>query len=70
MKVYLNEEIGRLKSEIRESQDLEEIQSDDDMNQNTIKVLNLLESFSKEQFDEVQIKKILKIQELVREVKS
>ena len=70
LKVYLNEEIGRLKSEIRESQDLEEIQSDDDMNQNTIKVLNLLESFSKEQFDEVQIKKILKIQELVREVKS
>ena len=46
LKVYLNEEIGRLKSEIRESQDLEEIQSDDDMNQNTIKVLNLLESFS------------------------
>ena len=70
LKVYLNEEIGRLKSEIRESQDLEEIQSDDDMNQNTIKVLNLLESFSKEQFEEVQIKKILKIQELVRELKS
>ena len=70
LKVYLNEEIGRLKSEIRESQDLEEIQSDDDMNQNTIKVLNLLESFSKEQLDETQIRKVLKIQELVREVKS
>lgn len=70
LKAYLNEEIGRLKSEIKESQDLEEIQSDDNMNQNTTKVLNLLESFSKEQLDEVQIKKVLKIQELVREVKS
>ena len=70
LKVYLNEEIGRLKEEVKKSQDLEEVQSDEVMNQNTTKVLDLLESFSKEQLDETQIRKVLKIQELVREVKS
>jgi hypothetical protein len=70
LKVYLNEEIGRLKEEVKKSQEVEEIQSDNNMVDNTKKVLNLIESFSKEEIDEAQIKKILKIQELVREVKS
>jgi hypothetical protein len=69
-KVYLNEELGRLKKEVKESQELEEVQTDDSMAENTKKVLNLLESFSKEHLDEAQIRKVLKIQELVREVKS
>ena len=70
LKVYLNEEIGRLKEEVEKSQEVEETQSDNNMVGNTKKVLNLIESFSKEEIDEAQIKKILKIQELVREVKS
>ena len=70
LKVYLNEELGRLKKEIKESQELEEIREDETMIQNTKKVLKLIDSFSKEQLDEAQIKKVLKIQELVREVKS
>ena len=70
LKVYLNEELGRLKKEIQESQELEEIKEDEAMIQNTKRVLKLLDSFSKEQLDETKIKKVLKIQELVREVKS
>lgn len=69
LKVYLNEELGRLKKEVEESKELEEIRSDDAMIQNTKKVLDLLDSFSKEQLNETQIRKVLKIQELVREVK-
>jgi hypothetical protein len=70
LKVYLNEELGRLKKEIKESQELKEIKEDKTMIQNTKKVLKLIDSFSKEQLDEIQIKKVLKIQELVREAKS
>lgn len=70
LKIYLNEELGRLKEEVEKSKELEEIQSDESMIQNTKKVLDLLNSFSKEQLNEVQIKKVLKIQELVREANS
>ena len=70
LKVYLNEELGRLKKEVEESKELEEIKEDENMVDNANKVLSLLESFSREQLDEIQIKKVLKIQELVREVKS
>jgi hypothetical protein len=70
LKIYLNEEIGRLKKEVRESQELEEVKADENMIKNTERVLSLLESFSEEHFDEVQIRKVLKIQELAREVKS
>jgi hypothetical protein len=70
LKVYLNEELSRLKEEVEKSKELEEIKSDEDMIQNTKRVLDLLDSFSKEQLDEIQIRKVLKIQELVREVKS
>ena len=70
LKVYLNEELERLKKEVKESQELEEVKEDENMIQNTEKVLDLIDSFSKEQLDEAQIRKVLKIQELVREVKS
>ena len=70
LKLFLNEEIGRLKEEIEDSKSIEEIQSDNDMIETTNRVLEMLESFSKEQVDENQVRKILKIQNLVREVKS
>jgi hypothetical protein len=70
LKVYLNEEIGRLKKEVKEAQKLEEVQTDKNMVKNTERVLSLLDSFSEEHYDEVQIRKVLKIQELAREVKS
>ena len=70
LKTYLNEEIGRLKEEVTYSKEVEEVSSDDNMVQNTDKVLEMLESFAQEVVDEEQIRKILKIQDLVREVNS
>lgn len=70
LKTYLNEEIGRLKEEVSSSKEAEEVNSDDTMIQNTDKVLEMLESFAEEAIDEEQIRKILKIQDLVREVNS
>ena len=70
LKTYLNEEIGRLKEEVTSSKEVEEVSSDDNMVQNTDKVLEMLESFAQEVVDEEQIRKILKIQDLVREVNS
>lgn len=70
LKTYLNEEIGRLKEEVTSSKEAEEINSDNNMAQNTDKVLEMLESFAQEMVDEDQIRKILKIQDLVREVNS
>jgi len=70
LKTYLNEEIGRLKEEVSSSKEAEEINTDTNMVQNTDKVLEMLESFAQEMVDEDQIRKILKIQDLVREVNS
>jgi len=70
LKTYLNEEIGRLKEEVSASKEAEEINSDDNMIQSTDKVVEMLESFAQEVVDEEQIRKILKIQDLVREVNS
>jgi hypothetical protein len=70
LKMFLNEEIGRLKKEVEDSKSTEEIKSDKDMIKAADEVLNMLGAFYKEQVTENQIKKILKIQKLVREVNS
>ena len=70
LKMFLNEEIGRLKKEVEDSKSIEEIKSDKDMINAADEVLNMLGTFYKEQITENQIKKILKIQKLVREVNS
>lgn len=68
LKVYLNEEIGRLKEAVKKSMELEDIASDTNMLSNATKVLSILENFKNEPLTETGVKKILKIQELAREV--
>ena len=70
LKVYLNEEIGRLREVIKKSLKLEEVNGDQNMIDNTNKVLGVLESFKEAQINEASLSKILKIQELAREVQS
>jgi len=70
LRVYLNEEIGRLKDDVATAIRSEVIQSDGVMKNNITKVANLLESFSEKKIGQEEIKKILKIQELVREVQG
>lgn len=70
LKVYLNEEIGRLKEAVEKSLELEEIKSDQNMVNNTNNVLEILNTFKDAPLSEAGVRKILKIQELVREVQS
>lgn len=68
LKVFLNEEIGRLKSAVVSSFDTPEIKEDSNMLANARNVLAILESFKDSPITEIEVKKILKIQELAREV--
>lgn len=67
-KVYINEEIGRLKEVIRESVSMPEISSDTTMVEKTTEVLGILESFSTREMTEGDIIDILKIQNLSKEL--
>ncbi len=70
LKLYLNEEIGRLKKEINASLKMEEIYTDDIMIEKTKEVIETLDGFKAAAPTEEVISKVLKIQELVREIKS
>ena len=70
LKVYLNEEIARLRSEVRRSLKLEEVFADEQMVEKTNQVLRLLEEFRHAEPTREVVTKILTIQELVREIKS
>ncbi len=70
LKTYLNEEIERLREQVLNSLDTEEIKSDEQMFEKTNQVLEFLESLKSTPLDERAIKKIMQVQELVREVAS
>jgi len=69
-KMYMNEEVGRLKEKVKESLETEEISSDKEMTESTKKVYELLEQFSKNPIDEKSVEQILNIQSFVKEVES
>lgn len=69
-KLYLNEEIGRLREEVTSALQMEEIYTDEGMVEKTKQVVETLNSFKNAAPSEEVISKILKIQELVREIKS
>lgn len=68
LKVYLNEEIGRLKEMVQKSFENEEIKNDEDMVKKTSEVLNVLDGFAKEEMNENSIKRVMLIQQLINEV--
>lgn len=70
LKVFLNEEIGRLKEVVRKSLEEKEIKSDPVMLENAKKVLTLLETSREQKIGKEFVEKILKVQELEKEVKS
>lgn len=70
LKSYLNEEIARLKQRVSESLDSKEISSDERMVESTKSVLEYLESLRETPLDDSVIKKIMQIQDLIREVYS
>ena len=70
LKVYLNEEIGRLRDALRGSLTMEEVASDSIMIQKTKKVLGILEAYKSEPLTDKMVEDVLKIQPLVREIIS
>ena len=69
-KIFMNEELGRLKEELSNARKLQELETNADMLQKTERVLEFVESFKERQLDEQSIEKILKIQKLVRELQT
>jgi hypothetical protein len=67
-KIYLNEEMSRLKSCIASSLELQEIKKDESMTNKTKKVLALLEGFRGKDIDTEMVNKFLQIQSLVKEL--
>jgi len=70
LKIFLNEEIGRLTVALRESLEDEEIQKDTILSENTNKVLSILDGFKNQEIDTTTIEHILKIQSLVEELRD
>ena len=70
LKAYLNEEIGRLKKELKKSLMKEEFVVDQQMSDNARKVLSLLESYKEKMPDKEMVHEVIKIQGLVQEIKA
>ena len=68
LKIYLNDEIGRLKKELKKSFLSEEFLNDEDMTDNMKKVMKLLESYKEQRPNEDMVKEVVKIQSLVQEL--
>jgi hypothetical protein len=70
LKLYLNEEVGRLKTSVEKSLKLEEIYADENMVEKTKKVLGILEEFKSAPPTSEVITRVLQVQQLVREIQS
>jgi hypothetical protein len=70
LNVYLNEEVGRLKSALSESNNVKEIVEDTEMLEKTQAILALLESFKEQAVSGDMVKKVLRVQNLVREIQD
>tara|TARA_Y100000592_G_scaffold20912_1_gene32155 strand:- start:882 stop:1712 length:831 start_codon:yes stop_codon:yes gene_type:complete len=68
--IYLNTEIGRLKEEVSTAKETREFIEDKEMSHKADQVLELLEAFSQKPLEDGDLKKILKIQELAREINN
>tara|TARA_R110000824_G_scaffold21112_10_gene78974 strand:+ start:327 stop:1139 length:813 start_codon:yes stop_codon:yes gene_type:complete len=68
LRVFLNEEITRLKECVEKSLRLNEIKNDPSMRNKTQRVLEILNTTSKRQVDGPFVQDILKIQNLVKEI--
>ena len=68
LKVFLNEEISRLKEALEKAKKINEIKEDSEMLLKTDKVINRLSNLSGTSLDENVLFSILKIQQLVKEI--
>lgn len=69
-KFYLNEEIGRLKTCLKESYKLNEIKEDESLKQKLTEVLEVLENFSNAPLNREKLLQIMKVQNLTKELQA
>jgi len=69
-KLFLNEELGRLKTVIKNGLKIEEIEKDSVLQRKSKEVLTLMETFKEEPLSSAMVEKIVKIQHLASEIKS
>lgn len=69
-KLYLNEEIGRLKKIVNKSLFVEDVKSDSEMVNKTKMVLEKLEGFGRMQINDELLSEVVKIQQLVHEIEK
>ena len=70
LKLYLNEEISRLKKDLKKSLMMEEIISDATMTNKVQAIIESLEEFKNEEPKKEMIQKVIKVQGLIHEIKS
>lgn len=70
LKIFLNEELGRLKEETNNCLLLKEIKQNSNLFNRTSKILEKLELFKEKQFDQNMLGELLKIQLFVREAQK
>ena len=70
LKMFLNEEISRLKNELQKSKDNEHISSDEQMTSKTIEIIEKLESYKNAEADQNMMLTILRVQQLVGEINN
>tara|TARA_B100001123_G_scaffold98558_3_gene113389 strand:- start:3441 stop:4268 length:828 start_codon:yes stop_codon:yes gene_type:complete len=68
LKMFLNEEVGRLKNVLTKSLEMPDIKNDSRMLEKTTKVLHLIESYYKSEITQEVLLEILKIQSLAQEI--
>ena len=68
MKIYLNEELGRLHGALQQALATDEIKSDNTMTESTNSVIDMIEKFRNTPVDKSLVEKVLKIQNLVHEI--
>ena len=68
LKIYLNEEVSRLKSVMATAAQQDEILEDEVLLENATKVLNILNEFRDKEIDPAMIEQVLKVQQLAKEL--
>jgi|TARA_Y100000310_G_scaffold124583_1_gene123287 hypothetical protein len=70
LKIYLNDEIGRLKEELTQAKKIEEIKNDREMLNKTNKIIDRLNTFAQQTISEEVLMTVLRTQALVKEIKT
>ena len=70
LKVFLNEEIGRIKEELSKCISIQEIKQDETMLNKTKKIFEKLDAFKEKEFNKTMLSEMLKIQYFISEANS